>query len=74
MLIIYFQTPGEFSKFSELFSNINENVIQFKLNNEETKRLKANDFIIEYFNRLNDKRNSFNILKNEMITTLKGKY
>lgn len=86
MLTIHFKTPAEFSKYSEILTNNNENIIQFKLNNEETQRLQANDFIIEYFNSLEktlkrkhqkitkDEKNSFDLLKNQMATNLKGNF
>ncbi|KAM7355002.1 uncharacterized protein ACRADG_001263 isoform 2-T3 [Cochliomyia hominivorax] len=82
-LIIYFETPGEFSKYTQYFSNISNNVIQFNLTTDERQRLNANDYIMKYFNNLNkisirnlkkyseEETNTLELLKSEMTTNLK---
>ncbi|XP_065361797.1 uncharacterized protein LOC135955373 [Calliphora vicina] len=83
IFLVYFKAPGEFSNYSNYFSNVTNNVIQFTLTNEEVQRLHHNNYIMEYFNSLNESanekpiktyredRNIFDSLKNEMSTNLR---
>ncbi|KNC20679.1 hypothetical protein FF38_04805 [Lucilia cuprina] len=54
ILSIRFQTPGDFSKHANSLTNITDNLIQFSLTQDEIKRLKANNYVMEYFNSLNE--------------------
>ncbi|XP_037817880.1 uncharacterized protein LOC119607844 [Lucilia sericata] len=82
ILLIYYKAPGDFSKHANHLTNVTDNVIQFSLTQEEVKRLKSNNYVMEYFNSLNETsqvkpnknqekdQHIFNLLKNDMSTNL----
>lgn len=78
---MYFNKPGEFSKYSEYFSSEMANICEFTLPDEEKQRLVDNEYVIEYFNNLNKSNktkntaidsSTFDFLKTDMKRTLEG--
>ncbi|TMW47173.1 hypothetical protein DOY81_007748 [Sarcophaga bullata] len=76
ILFIQYKQPGEFSKHSDIFTNLSENVIKIHLSKDEEQRLEENNYIMEYFNEMNNLQNknqTENHENRDIFDMLKGK-
>ena len=82
-MFIQYKQPGEFSNHSDILTNLSQNVIKIHLSKDEEQRLEENNYIMEYFNELNNSQNKnqtenhenqdvFDILKEKTCKNKKG--